>query len=343
MSSIDTYGLINAKVRTMRSGFLKESQYRPLVEAKSLREFWSLLAQTRYAPLVEKVNYQDPAQVEQSFLLAEVQQLKQIQKYSRNQTRDVLNRLMQRYDGEKLKIILRSWHHQGRGADAIFPDRILYDFPIQAMMKAGDIYEIVFLLEGSPFQKVLQDKCREFAETRSLFSLELAIDRYVFRQMLDMKSFLNSRDRRIVERLIGVEIDLKNLEWIGRFKKYYQLTSAQIADYLLPHGYRLGKEQIRQFLGGDSVSKVLVQIMQGMKVDLPSEMEGELALETLDLFLKEVLMREARRAFGEFPFSIGAILGYFYLMRLEMQNLRTLVQAKQYELPPEMIDNMLLY
>ncbi|MBN2104007.1 V-type ATPase subunit [bacterium] len=343
MSSIDTYGLINAKVRTMRSYFLTEAQYRQLVESKSLREFWALLSQTRYAPLVEKVNYQEPVQVEQSFLLAEIQQLNQIKKYSHKRTSDVLNRLMERYDGEKLKIILRSWFRQGKGSNEILPDRILYDFPIQAMVQAKDIHEIIFLLEGTPFQKVLYEARQNYIETRSLFPLELAIDRRIYQRLLDIKSFINRRDRRIVERLIGVEIDLKNLEWIGRFKKYYQLSSAQIADYLLPHGYRLGKEQIRQSLGGDSITKILLQIMRGMNADLPAEMEGELALKALDLFLKEVLMREARRAFGEFPFSIGSVLGYFYLMRLEMQNLRMMVQAKQYNLPPADIDGMLFY
>jgi len=327
----------------MRSYFLTDAQYRQLIEAKSLREFWSQLNQTHYAPLVKTVNYQEPVQVEQSFLLAEIQQFIRIKKYSRKKTADVLNRLIERYEGEKLKIILRSWFRQGKGADAILPDRILYNFPIQEMAKAKDIHEIILLLEGTPFQKVLMQAKQDFIETRSLFPLELAIDRRVFQRMLEMKSFLNRRDRRIAERLIGVEIDLKNLEWIGRFKKYYQISSAKIADYLLPHGYRLGAEQIRQSLGGDSITKILLQIMRGMKVDLPLEMEGEFALKSLDLFLKEILMREARRSFGEFPFSIGSILGYYYLMRLEMQNLRTLVQAKQYNLPPEDIDEMLFY
>ena len=129
MSSIGTYALVNAKVRAMRSQFLNESQYRELIDTKSLREFWSLLSRTRYASLVEKVNYQEPAQVEISFLLAEVQQLRQIRKYCRKKTMEIINRLMERYDGEKLKIILRSWYRQGRGADAIFPRADPYGFP----------------------------------------------------------------------------------------------------------------------------------------------------------------------------------------------------------------------
>jgi V/A-type H+-transporting ATPase subunit C len=343
MSSIGTYALVNAKVRAMRSQFLNESQYRQLIDTKSLREFWSLLSRTRYASLVEKVNYQEPAQVEISFLLAEVQQLRQIRKYCRRKTMEIMNRLMERYDGEKLKIILRSWYRQGKGADAIFPEPILTDFPIRKLVESKNIHEFILLLEGSVFQRVLSSVQRDFIETKSLFPLELAIDRHIFQHLLDMKSFLNARDKRILERLIGVEIDLKNLEWIGRFKKYYDLTSAQIADYLLPYGYRLGVNQIRQSLAGESLSSVLVQIIRGMGVDLPVEMEEDFALEALDQFLKDVLMREARRVFGEFPFSVGSILGYFYLMRLELNNLRTLVQAKQYEYPPERTENLLYY
>jgi V/A-type H+-transporting ATPase subunit C len=343
MSSIGTYALVNAKVRAMRSQFLNESQYRELIDTKSLREFWSLLSRTRYASLVEKVNYQEPAQVEISFLLAEVQQLRQIRKYCRKKTMEIINRLMERYDGEKLKIILRSWYRQGRGADAIFPEPILTDFPIRKLVESKNIHEFILSLEGSVFQRVLISVQRDYIETKSLFPLELAIDRHIYQRLLDMKSFLNARDRRILERLIGIEIDLKNLEWIGRFKKYYDLTSAQIADYLLPYGYRLGVNQIRESLAGESLSSVLIQIIRGMRVDMPAEIEEDFALEALDQFLKDVLMREARRVFGEFPFSVGSILGYFYLMRLELNNLRTLVQAKLYEYPPERTENLLYY
>ena len=343
MTSIGTYALVNAKVRAMRSHFLDESQYRQLIESKSLRELWSLLGRSRYASLVEKVNYQEPAQVEISFLLAEVQQLRQIRKYCRKNTMEIINRLMERYDGEKLKIILRSWYRQGKGADAIFPEPILTDFPVQKLVGSKNIHEFILSLGNSVFQQVLVSAQRDFIETKSLFPLELAIDRHIYQRLLDMRSFLNRRDKHILGRLIGIEIDLKNLEWIGRFKKYYTLTSAQIADYLLPYGYRLGVSQIRESLAGESISSILIQILRGMRVDLPAEMEGEFALEALDQFLKDMLLREARRVFGEFPFSLGSILGYFYLMRLEMNNLRTLVQAKQYEYPPERIKNLLYY
>ena len=224
-----------------------------------------------------------------------------------------------------------------------FPEPILTDFPIRKLVESKNIHEFILSLEGSVFQRVLNSVQRDYIETKSLFPLELAIDRHIYQRLLDMKSFMNARDRRILERLIGIEIDLKNLEWIGRFKKYYDLTSAQIADYLLPYGYRLGVNQIRESLAGESLSSVLIQIIRGMRVDMPAEIEEDFALEALDQFLKDVLMREARRVFGEFPFSVGSILGYFYLMRLELNNLRTLVQAKLYEYPPERTENLLYY
>ncbi|MBN1781558.1 V-type ATPase subunit [bacterium] len=343
MSSIGTYSVINAKVRAMRSQFLSQSQYRQLIESASLREFWPLLSNTRYAPLVKTVNYQEPAQIEHSLLYAEIQELIRMKKYCKKQTADVVQRFMERYDGEKLKVILRCWYRQGKGSENIFPERILYAFPVQSLLEARNIEEFILLLDGTSFYKILKSAARDFNETRSLFPLELAIDRYVYQRLLEIKSKLNRRDRSIVERLIGVEIDLKNLEWIGRFKKYYSLSAAQIGDYLLPHGYKLGAEQIRRVLGGDSLSDMMLQLMHGMKVDLPSEMEGELALEALDYFLKEVLMQESRRAFAGFPFTIGAVLGYIYLMRQEMKNIRSLIQAKQYELPEKTIEPMVVY
>ena len=220
MGGVSTYGFINAKVRAMRSSLLGDAEYRALVEAKSLRDFLSLLANTRYEQLAEQLNYQDIHAMEQALFFSEIHQLTIIRKYCRKETRPAMDRLMERYEGERLKAMLRSWHRNGAGRDQIFPDRILYDIPVQVLIESKDIHEWIFLLQGTPFQKPIADARQKFIETRSTFPLELAVDQCVFERLLDMKSKLNRRDREIIEHLIGVEIDLKNLEWIGRFKKY---------------------------------------------------------------------------------------------------------------------------
>ena len=95
-------------------------------------------------------------------------------------------------------------------------------------------------------------------------------------------------------------------------------------------------------MGGASVGEMMKEILHGLKADLLFDPKQEFALEMLDRFLYQFLLAEAKRAFAGFPFSIGAILGYYYLMRIEMKNIRTLLEAKVYEMPPDEIEPMLI-
>ena len=95
-------------------------------------------------------------------------------------------------------------------------------------------------------------------------------------------------------------------------------------------------------MGGASIGQMMKEILHGLKADMLFDPKQEFALEMLDRFLYQFLLEEAKRAYSGFPFSIGAILGYYFLMRIEMKNLRTLLEAKVYEMKPEEIESMLI-
>ena len=338
MSSIGTYGFINAKVRAMRSFLLTESVYRMMAGSQSLKEMLTILSQTRFRKLVEKLKSEDITEIEQALIQEEIGQLRAIEKNSSGMVCRLVSLFLERYEGERLKALLRRWHHKKEGEIPVFQDKIFYDFPVESIILAGQIEEVVSLLEGTPFQKILADVAAIYKERKSLFPLELAIDRDLFDRLWRAIEPLNSKDRHIANKLLGIEIDLKNLNWIGRFKHYYNILPATLPDFLLPHGYRLRSGEIQRVVTGGSVSEVLTDVARGAGITFPEEQERGTDFDALERFLYQVLYVEARRAFGEFPFSIGAIFGYFYLMRIETKNIRTLLQAKAYELSNQEIE-----
>lgn len=342
MTSIGTYGYINAKVRAMRSLLLVQSVYRTMAEAENLGEMLSILTRTRLRDGMEGVTVEDPEEIEEVLVRDEVRRIRLIREKSHKQIAEFVTLFLERHEGERLKVLLRYWHRGAGNGERIFGEKILYDFPVTAILSAGSLKEIVALLEGIPFHKVLAETLPEYQDTKTLFPLELAIDRFVFNRLWNATEFLRKNDRRIARRLLGVEIDLRNLDWIGRMRTYYNLSAAEISERVLSHGFRINIEDIRRMVSGSDISESLKKIISDTRFTQQFGQESGVALKDLEYLLYQVLLSEARKAFGEFPFTIGSILGYVILLRIETRNVRMLIQAKRYELSPEKIMALLI-
>jgi vacuolar-type H+-ATPase subunit C/Vma6 len=89
-------------------------------------------------------------------------------------------------------------------------------------------------------------------------------------------------------------------------------------------------------------TKAFSSVMKGFEVPSGEKSDENAVLEFMEKVLYQILLAEAEKAFIQFPFSIGAIFGYFYLIRIETRNIRTLIQAKIYGLPSKDIESLLV-
>jgi len=343
VTSIGTYGFINAKVRAMRSFLLDKSDYQALTKAENIDELFFILSKTQYKNIIEKLESREPALVEQAFFLGGIEQLKLVEKSSRGNVRKIILSLFDRYEGERLKIILRCWHKKDEKIIELYRSKIIYDFPVDAIISASDITEVVTLLKGTPFYNILAKEIPAYLEHKTLFPLELAIDKDYFTRFWKITESLSRKDKLIVKRLVGLEVDIRNLNWMTRFKKYYDISSTDIIEMLLPYGYRIKSGEIQDVMAGGNAKKLLAKIVGSAAVFLPEEEQGEEAsLELMERILYEVLLAEAKRAFGQFPFTIGAVIGYFILIQIEVKNIKTLIEAKIYGLSPDETEALLI-
>jgi V/A-type H+-transporting ATPase subunit C len=153
---------------------------------------------------------------------------------------------------------------------------------------------------------------------------------------------MNKEDHRVARRLLGIEVDLKNLDWLSRFKKYYEIPTADIGHMLLSSGYHLSMDTLREVITTGNYVKAFSSVVKGFEIPSGEKSDENAALEFMEKILYQILFVEAEKAFAQFPFSIGAIFGYFYLIRIETRNIRTLIHAKIYGLPPQSVESLLV-
>ena len=343
MSSIGTYGFINAKVRTMRSFLISPSMYLEMIEARDLKTLHAMLGDTPYKDVLKIEDAEDLETLESLLMMAEVQRLNVIAKYSKKESHHLIQLLLERFDNEKIKILLRFWHAGKKQVSPLWQNKILYALPPDALLSAKHFSEFLLLLQGTPFQEALSKAASQYDEKKSLFPLELALDKRMFRVIFDSVISLKKKDRTIANRLLGIEVDLKNLDWIHRYRSYYEIVSAKMIDLLLPYGHRFTSGMIRKIISGDDIFKVFSGELTGLELPTGGNDEDAMKWDTLVYMLYMFIFKEAKKAFSEFPFSIGSILGYYYLMRIETRNLIALFYAKQYGLSVDQIKKRLVF
>lgn len=343
MGALHTYGFLNAKVRAMRSNLLLSNQYKALSAAHDFRDLIQLLSQYGYEARIEEMGHPDPERLEMALRSEEVRRLQLIHAKSSRPLSNVFHHILEKFEAERLKWVLRFWFQKRGETNAFLLDPILYLVPAYEILDAPTLDDVIGLLEKHPFRDALVDARPEFEAKKSLFPFELAIDREQIRRFFESVKRMNRRDRRICHELAGIEIDLKNLGWIERFKQYYQMSTADILTRLLPGGNRLSEDQLRQIVSDGNPGSVLTKWAKDIPIPAQGAPNEPFTILNLELFLKHVLFQRARKAFMEFPFSVGAIMGYHLLLRIEMMNLRTLIQSKVYGLGADEIESRLIY
>ena len=157
---------------------------------------------------------------------------------------------------------------------------------------------------------------------------------------------LDSDDRKVALRLIGVEIDLQNINWVIRFRRFYNLSIEQVVALIIPGGYNLGASLLQEAYSSQNVSVILQGIIKtnypGLGTMLSSQpTESTTRLLLIERILERIMMYEIHRILIGYPFNVGIIFAYFILKKNEMKKIKAILNAKQYNIPEERIQGII--
>ncbi len=331
MRQLTKYAFANAKIRAMLSYLLEPSLFSRLLEAKDIYEIREELKKTAYKGVMERLGQQtlDLGLLEKEILNYDISIYERIYLILNSRTeKDFIALLKQRYELEELKVALRLWHKKlGVDiADYLVGRKISFDIDFKKIVLCQNIEEIILLLDDTPYKKPLLKAREKFKERSSLFYLEVSLDIDYYQRLFECIARFSSVDKSIARKILGVEIDIENINWLIRLRKYYSLGMGEILDWVIPGGEKINKDRVREFYTSDGLSKVVESLALGPYVKLKDLVEENIYL--LENFLYEVLLHQVKRTLAGFPFTIGTVLGYLILKHRESLNLVSLFYAK---------------
>ena len=368
--AVNTYAFINAKLRARISKLLSKSTMMQIAQAHSLDEAVHVLDQTAFAPAVKRYSETgDLLIMELELERVHQETLREVRRYAQQFTNDAVTRFvdafLQRFALTNVKNAIRLWYERTLRERTV-EDKLPYlirtglrhDIPVEGIVNAMRPQELVKVLEATPFGSVVATHIDEVTERSSLLPLEIALDRWYYDQLRGAMESLNRRDGEMARRLVGIEIDVINVNWLVRLQTYYKMDSSESGEMLLSGGALVDRATLQRSAESSRPAQNLTELF-GKRLGTPissgddregdqgrSEQRDRMSNQTrtlalLEVMLQDLLLHECRRSLGGYPFTIGVILAYTSLKEQEVRMIKTALNGKYYDLDPERIGALL--
>ena len=199
---------------------------------------------------------------------------------------------------------------------------------LDKLITSGNIGELVENLKGTEYYAPL--KRLENAENPTLFDYDLALNLYYFTTMWKKrKKILKHKELEIFTRDAGAKIDLLNLQWIYRAKKYYNMLPPDISTLLIPIHYRIHVDQLKDLVEAPSVDEFLKLVTRTPYLR-HTDTQTPASIETI---YKDCLYRLYLADRRSNPYSIATVNTYLFLKEEELDKLTTVLECVRYGLP----------
>jgi V/A-type H+-transporting ATPase subunit C len=353
-SPLSKYSFINAKLRARISKILPDDMFDRLAKAPALDEALAVLRETPFADLEGIYSATgDLKQAELDLLRNEIDLYRNIKEYIHKDSAELVDALLYQFEIDNLKNAIRIYFDRkvrnrstDTGVHYVLYDRIIHNIPIDIILNANNFDEIAGVCEGTPYSQIIRKYSHTVESKGSLFRMEIAFDHFYYENLFSSISRLNKRDRNIAVRLVGVEIDLQNINWIIRFKNFYDLPLDAVLATVVPGGFSLNRKIIEELYRAQNVQSALQGFVEGRYPGLSTLLSSPASDSTSRLLLvrrmlHEIIKYEVQRILSGYPFTVGIILSYFILKRDELRKIRMILNAKQYGIQQERIESMI--
>lgn len=337
------YSAIAAKLRAMHSKFITEHDYEELLSKKSVNDICAYLKATEgYNDVLGGVDEHNIHRGEMELLIEQdiVNEYVRIYNFIDKSGRALLDFWFMGYEIEFLKREIRHiYTHETRSDDDISRSKFNAFFEThtkidrEIMRGASSLADCIEACRETPYADVLQRAQNLEAD---FFSIGMMLDAFYY--MLFWRTINHHLDKTQSEyarKLIGSKIDMLNLLWIYRGKRYFDFESEIIFTYLLAGRYRLSQENIRQLVGAKDVEEFIYLVGELTPY-------GEL-FENYDrgTFPEEnynhIYNRLSKQIFVTQSESVVAVYAYLNLKEVELNNITTIIEGIRYGLNPESI------
>lgn len=339
MGSVVRYAAVNTKVKVLKGKLLSSEQYKKLIESKNFLDALRYLKEdTYYREALENYNIEllHRGSLEKILKKYYINSFIKLRHYFIGDYRFLFKCLFMRFEIEDLKTIFRG-KYAGRSKEEIL-DLInfrceLTSIDYDNLASATNVEGIIERLKDTHYYKKLVPILENYDEEDGLFRVETTLDFEYFDMIKKAIKKIDEEDSKILQKIIGINCDLLNIQWLYRGKKYFNLSSEELLNYTIYDGYYLNYKDIKALCYTKNFDEFyeFIEKTPYKNVFNPNNTMDHLYEKNILSYLKEFyegLVKENK-------LNISVVVCYIELLLIEIRNIVSIVENKRYNIVNE--------
>ncbi|WP_167957643.1 V0D/AC39 family V-type ATPase subunit [Anaerosporobacter faecicola] len=330
-----TYSGITAKVKAMESNLFKSDDYNKICNLETIPEFINFLkANPSYAPIFSGIDEGalHRGEIEHLIVNSLYDSYSRIYRFCNQEQRHALTFLSFRFETNIIKYCLQhvfnnEYEYKGSNFDVFFCKRLKVS--LEQLSTAKSIDEFINCLRNTEYYPIL--KAIQNTNNPTLFDYEMQLDIYYFTKVWKLKDkYLKGDSNKAYTEILGKKIDLLNVLWIYRSKKYYDIEPSKIYSYIIPISYKLKKKEITTYIESNTVEELVTFLNTSYYV----RVNGITEITSFENLYKVLITKVYSTNKQKYPNSMAPVQNYLYLKELEIDKLTTVLECIRYKLQP---------
>lgn len=340
---MDNYSALNGKLGYLRKGFLDRNQYEEIILLQKKEELIAYLSKNPlytdqikeygehadyYAGLLYN-RYAKRYGFEFLINKSEVFILHKIKPFISVFHRDLIEALILKYEIEDLKLILRKIVE--KESMSLEKEILTYGsskfIDHQRLSQCTNISQFMDALMGTPFRHALYS-IQDEDVLQKHFHIEMSLDNLYFSEIEKASKKLNSKDQKIVDGYFHTLIDIVNIQWILRAKRFYNLTNEEIFNYSIRNGKVFRKERLKQLVYTQNVEEAVQYIRDTGKF---KAFEQQFDKDTMFHRINEDFYKKQNNL-NDYQNNIATFLKFYIIFVNQNKNLIRIAEMQKYSL-----------
>jgi V/A-type H+-transporting ATPase subunit C len=200
------------------------------------------------------------------------------------------------------------------------------DLPVRQLLETDDPFEMLRRLEQTAYGDIVRQARRVFEEQgHDLFSLDAAIDRSFFIELVSRARFVGLPDQDGLRQLLGVLMDRFNLMWLLRYRFSYGLSPGKSYYLLTASGRLLKSPELMQLAKLGSLGEFIEALPPQLKQLLSGVHDSYQVEQLMELHS----LSAARRSLGHQERPITRLFAYLLLREAQTRYLQAILKGKE--------------
>ncbi|MGB8451106.1 MAG: V-type ATPase subunit [Anaerocolumna sp.] len=336
MGNLLSYSGIVTKIRAMEANLISKEDYQAIAELESTADFIAFLKNhPGYAELFN--NYDERGihrgQAERIFVNGLYYDFSKIYGFANLEQRKDLDFIFFRYEVNILKACLQMvFTNSGDYGLNLFTSFFNHhsDIDVKALAASHSMEEYINNLKDTEYYSLLYNL--QNTEGVSPFDYQMQLDIYYFKKAWQLKDkFLNGENLNAMTHRLGSEIDLLNIMWLYRSKKFFSVRSTDSYAYVIPITYKLTRDNLMQLMETTTIEELITIL----KTTYYEKISLFLADGSIENTSQKLIAKIYKDNMSLYPASMSPVNYYLFLKQNEIKRLTTALECIRYKLEPQ--------